>query len=128
MSTEKLTPAEVIATRLMGWKFEKSSKCFGLRSFSKPPKMWQVIEIESGNARLKCSAWPNLDSFDGIRSVEDALWQRSERAFFEYARLLHMNIPANDRGDVAVDALRATCAQRVAAILRVIENMEAANG
>jgi hypothetical protein len=54
-----------------------------------------------------------------IRRMEDRLAEMG--LIFQYARLLHLMIPADNRGDIAVDALRATTTQSLAAAVRVVE-------
>jgi hypothetical protein len=115
-----MTPAEIIATKLLGWE----------RLPVDPPiytKGLSEVAVEDGEEYRRdwdpSHTWPDLSDYNCIRRMEDAL---AEKGLMEgspsepsYTRMLR-RIVGPDQSDCCV-GLRATPEQRVAAALKVIE-------
>lgn len=142
-----LTPAERIAV-FMGWelyyicpgdgellryrKLERSEfdgeVSFYLNEELIDPKTGKSAEKYDSVREHSVSRWPRLDSYDYLRKVEDEVTQRGW--LFTYAKTLSLLVyeARNPSDELVLDAdthaaLRATPAERTAALVRVIEAM-----
>jgi hypothetical protein len=115
-----VTPAEIIAVKLFGWRHDGYWPSVGKRY--KHPNRPDCRVYEDGEG-VGSDTWPDFSDWNSIRRMEDAL---AERGLMEgspsepsYTRMLR-RIVGPDQSDYCV-GLRATAEQRVAAALKVIE-------
>lgn len=115
-----MTNTEKIATKLFGFKREPSrddiyGTCYIVDA---PQKKFARVWIRDGGVAGNVEDWPDLADHNWIRRMEDAL---NEEQYSQYCLLLHTQIPALDRRDKTIDAMKSTPAQRVAAAVKVLE-------
>jgi hypothetical protein len=123
-----MTPTETIAVKLFGWKRDDSRNPLPDRdreyTMTSPTgyKRLACIKIATGEELFGNHHWPDLADWNDIRRMEDAMAAKEGQLFRRYCDLLTLMIPADDRGDKTLDAMRSSPAQRVAACLRVLQD------
>jgi hypothetical protein len=125
MSNE-LTPAEVLATKLFGWKCDDSKNNLPERDreYSRISDagytQWACIKIERGEEIFGERSWPDFTderlAWYWIRRVEDALRALDKDLFDDYMICVTRKCDYDRR-----DAWLATVAQRLEAATRVIK-------
>lgn len=124
-----LTATEIIATRLLSWTYIREED--GSKLYTHPTGSSQYVGGDldgTGAGQINGADWPDLENWNDIRRMEDALAERW--LLGAYLSKIYVDENAEWYANyghsptllfAAYYALRATPAQRVAAAIRVIE-------
>ena len=115
-----MTPAEIVAVKLLGWKPIATPDCCDASQRWYQQERHQIGVLSDGRCTVKTTVWPDFTderlAWYWIRRVEDALRALDKDLFDDYMLYVTRKCDYDRR-----DAWLATVPQRLEAAIRVIE-------
>ena len=127
----ELSDTAFIAERLFGWNPINCPKGFNsaLKWYESAEEMYRVGVDAEGKAQSKPNNWPNfsheINKHYWVRRMEDALAEKGLGKVYAKTLVARFDFIDDTFDAVVVPCLRATAAQRVAACVKVLREVDA---